>query len=50
MLITSKSTSSIDKLKKDLSFEFEMNDLDEAKYVLDMEIEKDRKSCTLCLT
>ena len=31
MLIASKSRSAIDKLKKDLSFEFEMKDLGEAK-------------------
>ena len=39
MLITSKSRSAIDKLKKDLSSEFEMKDLGEAKKVLGMEIE-----------
>jgi len=39
MLITSKSRSAIDKLKKDLFFEFEMKDQGEAKKVLDMEIE-----------
>ena len=31
MLIASKSRSIIDKLKKDLSFEFEMKDLGEGK-------------------
>ena len=41
MLIASKSRSTIDKLKKDLSFKFEMKDLDEAKKVLGMEIERD---------
>jgi len=40
MLITSKSRS-IDKLKKDLSSKFEMNDLGEAKKVLGMEIKRD---------
>jgi len=44
MLITSKSRSAIDKLKKDLSFEFEMKTLGEAKKVLGMEIEQDRRS------
>ena len=33
MLIASKSWSTIDKLKKDLFFEFEMKDLSEAKKV-----------------
>ena len=41
MLSTSKSRSVIDKLKKDLSSEFEMKDLGEAKKVLGMEIERD---------
>ena len=41
MLISSKSRSAIDTLKKDLSFEFEMKDLAEAKKVLGMEIEQD---------
>jgi len=39
MIIASKSKSVIDKLKKDLSSEFEMKDLGEAKKVLGMEIE-----------
>ena len=39
MVITFKSRSAIDKLKKDLSSEFEMKDLGEAKKVLCMEIE-----------
>jgi len=39
MLIGSKSRSAIDKLKKDLSSEFEMKDLGEVKKVLGMEIE-----------
>jgi len=34
MLITSKSRSAIDKLKKNLSSEFEMKDISEAKNVL----------------
>jgi len=39
MLIASKSRIAIDKMKKDLSFEFEMKDLSETKKVLGMEIE-----------
>ena len=41
MLIASKNRSAINKLKKNLSSEFEMKDLGEAKKVLDMEIERD---------
>jgi len=41
--------SAIDKLKKDLSFEFEMKDLGEAK-VLGTEIERDRRSGKVSLT
>ena len=44
MFIASKSRSSTDKLKKDMSSEFEMNDLGEAKKVLNVEIERDRRS------
>ena len=40
MLIASKNRSVIDKLKKDLSSEFDMKDLGEAKKVLSMEIER----------
>jgi len=40
MLIASKSRFIIDKLKKDLSFEFKMKDLSDAKKVLGMEIEQ----------
>ena len=40
-LIAFKSRSAIDKLKKDLSFKFEMKDLDEAKKALGTEIERD---------
>jgi len=36
MIIASKSRSTIDKLKKDLSSKFEMKDLGEAKKVLGM--------------
>ena len=41
MFIASKSRFMIDKLKKDLSFKFEMKDLGEVKKVPDMEIERD---------
>ena len=50
MLIAYKSISVIDKLKKDLSFEFEMKDLGEAKKVLGMKIERDRKGGKVTLT
>jgi len=50
MLIASKSRSAIDKLKKDLSSEFEMKDLGEAKNVLGMEIERDQRSDKVSLT
>ena len=50
MLITSISKSTIDKLKKDKSSEFEMKDLGEAKKVLRMETERDHKSGKVCLT
>ena len=43
MLIVSKSRSTIDKLKEDLSSEFELKNLGEVKKVLGMEIERDRK-------
>jgi len=44
------SESAIDKLKKNLSSEFEMKDLDEAKKILGMEIERDRKCGKVSLT
>ena len=50
MLIASKSSSAIDKLKKDLSSEFEINDLGEAKKVLGMKIERDWNSDKVSLT
>jgi len=40
MIITSKSRSTIDKLKKDLSSKFEMKDLAKVKKALGMEIER----------
>ena len=48
--IASKNKSAIDKLKKDLSSEFEMKDLGEVKKVLGMEIERDRRSDKVSLT
>ena len=45
MLIASKSRSTINRSKKQLSFEFEMNDLGEANKVFGMEIERDNDSC-----
>jgi len=50
MLIASRNRSAIDKLKKGLSFEFEMKDLDEVKKVLGVEIERDQKSGKICST
>ena len=50
MLIASKIRSAIDNLKKDLSSEFEMKDLGEAKKVLGMEIERDQRSDKVSLT
>ena len=41
MLIAFKSRSVIDKLNKDLSSEFEMKDLGEAKKMLGMNIKRD---------
>ncbi|TXG52062.1 hypothetical protein EZV62_021231 [Acer yangbiense] len=40
----------IDKLKAQLSSEFEMKDLGEAKKILGMEIKRDRVKGTICLT
>ena len=50
ILITSKSISAIDTLKRDLSSEFEMKDLGEVKKVLGMKIEQDRRSGKVSLT
>ena len=50
MLIASKSQDEINKLKAQLSKEFEMKDLGEAKKILGMEISRDRKRGKLCLT
>ena len=45
-----KANLQLTKLKKDLSFEFEMKDLGEAKKVLGMKIERDRKGAKVSLT
>ena len=50
MFIASKSRSAINKLKKDLSSKFEIKNLGEAKKVLGMEIERDRRSGKVSLT
>ena len=50
MLIASKNISLIDKLKVQLSSEFEMKDLGEVKRILDMEIERDRVKEKMSLT
>jgi len=50
MLIASKNICAIDKLKKDLSSEFEMKDLGETKKVLVMEVERDWKRGKVSLT
>jgi len=42
-MICSKSISFVDKLKKDLSSDFEMKDLGETKKVLGKEIQRDWK-------
>ena len=50
MLIASKNISSIDKLKLQLSSEFEMKDMGEAKKILCMKIERDRMKGKVSLT
>ncbi|XP_059650617.1 cysteine-rich receptor-like protein kinase 42 [Cornus florida] len=50
MLIASKNKVEIDKLKIQLSTEFEMKDLGEAKKILGMEIKRDRMKDTVCLS
>ena len=50
MLITSRNQDEMCRLKAQLSKEFEMKDLGEAKKILGMEIERDRQRGTLCLT
>jgi len=50
MLIASKNRSSIDKLKCQLSSEFETKDLGEARMILVMEIKRDRVKEKVSLT
>ena len=50
MLIASKDRNEINKLKMLLKSEFEMKDLGEAKKILGMKIERDRKHFELKLT
>ena len=50
MLIASRNSSGIRKLKKKLSSEFEMKDLEEAKKILGMKIERDGMKRRLKLT
>ncbi|TXG47175.1 hypothetical protein EZV62_026469 [Acer yangbiense] len=50
MLIASKSKVEIDRLKAQLSSEFDMKDLGETKKILGMEIKRDRVKGTICLT
>ena len=50
MLIASKNRSSIDELKVQLSFEFEMKDLEEARRILSMKIERGRVKERVSLT
>ena len=50
MLIASKNRSSIDKLKVQLSSEFEMKDMGESRRILGMKIERDRVKRRVSLT
>ena len=50
ILIASRSRSTIDALKRDLSSEFEMKDLGEVRKVLGMEITRDRRVGRVSLT
>ena len=50
MLIATKSQDEIDKLKAQMSKEFEMKDLGEAKKILGMEINRDRERGKLWLS
>lgn len=49
LLIAAKDMSKINRLKKQLSGEFEMKDLGGAKKILGMEIRHDRLAGKLCL-
>ncbi|CAM8937245.1 unnamed protein product [Rhodiola kirilowii] len=50
MLIAGSSAQEVSKLKKQLSRQFAMKDLDEAKQILGMRIERDRKAGKLHLS
>lgn len=50
MMIASNNKKEIDNLKQKLSTEFEMKDLGEAKKILGMEIQHDRKKVKVCLS
>ncbi|TXG65804.1 hypothetical protein EZV62_007079 [Acer yangbiense] len=50
MLIAYRSKVEIDRLKAQLSLEFDMTDLGEAKKILGMEIKRHRAKGTICLT
>lgn len=50
LLIAAKDMSEINRLKKQLSGEFEMKDFGGAKKILGMEIRRDRLAGKLCLT
>ena len=50
MLLVAEKKSYIQKLKGILSTKFEMKDLGRAKKILGMEIQKDRRKGTICLT
>jgi len=50
ILIAFKSRSTIDKLRKELSSEFDMKDMGKAKKVRSMEIERERKGGKVSLT
>ena len=50
MLIATKSKSEVNRLKSQLSKEFDMKDLGEARKILGMEIKRDRKSRKLWLS
>jgi len=50
MLIALKGKVEIDRLKAQLRTDFEMKDLREAKKILGMEIQRDRRKGTVCLT
>ena len=50
MLVACKNKEEIDRLKTQLSLEFEIKDLGKAKKILVMEIARDRLKCTIHLT